>query len=153
VLESVGFAHDRCGFQEGLAQLSARRPLTPHGTNLLGLVKHLTGCEIGYFGDAFDRPFPRPPPWLTRGGAPTVNFWATAQETRHDIVGFYHPDYWLQLHRRIERAARDAAAAGPIPRRRRVSRPSSPRIRPTDTWPLEPRWPAAAAAGRAADCR
>ena len=29
-----------------------RRPLTPTGTNLLGLVKHLTGVELGYLGDS-----------------------------------------------------------------------------------------------------
>ena len=35
---------------DGLSEYDARRPLTPTGTNLLGLVKHLTGNEFGYFG-------------------------------------------------------------------------------------------------------
>jgi len=32
-----------------------RRPMTPTGTNLLGLVKHLGTVEFGYFGDTFGR--------------------------------------------------------------------------------------------------
>lgn len=43
---------------DGLSEYDMRRPLTFHGTNLLGLVKHLSGCEIGYFGWVFDRSFP-----------------------------------------------------------------------------------------------
>jgi hypothetical protein len=39
-----------------------RQPLTPTGTNLLGLVKHLGGVGIGYFGDTFGRPFGEPLP-------------------------------------------------------------------------------------------
>ncbi len=38
---------------EGLDEYDARRPLTPTGTNLLGLVKHAAGVEVGYFGDCF----------------------------------------------------------------------------------------------------
>jgi hypothetical protein len=40
---------------DGLAEYDIRRPLTPTGTNLLGLVKHLAGVELWYFGDAFGR--------------------------------------------------------------------------------------------------
>ena len=32
---------------DGLSECDIRRPLTATGTNLLGLVKHLTGVEIG----------------------------------------------------------------------------------------------------------
>ena len=32
---------------EGLPEYDARRPLTPTGTNLLGLVKHLASVEAG----------------------------------------------------------------------------------------------------------
>ena len=35
---------------EGLAEYDVRRPLTPTGTNLLGLIKHLTITEAWYFG-------------------------------------------------------------------------------------------------------
>jgi Protein of unknown function (DUF664) len=44
-----------------LPEYHIRRPMAPTGTNLLGLVKHLTGCEIGYFGHVFDRPIAEPP--------------------------------------------------------------------------------------------
>ena len=35
---------------EGLSEYDVRRPMTPTGTNLLGLVKHLAYVEMGYFG-------------------------------------------------------------------------------------------------------
>ena len=42
---------------DGLSEYDIRRPLTSTGTNLLGLVKHLSIAEVRYFGDVFDRPF------------------------------------------------------------------------------------------------
>src|SRR5690606_3862486 len=48
---------------EGLSEYDVRRPLVPTGTNLLGLVKHLTGVEAGYFGDTFGRSFGISMPW------------------------------------------------------------------------------------------
>ena len=33
---------------DGLSEYDVRRPLAPTGTNLLGLVKHVTGVEQGY---------------------------------------------------------------------------------------------------------
>ena len=41
----------------GLSEYDVRRPWTPTGTNLLGLVKHLAGVEAEYFGVVFNRPF------------------------------------------------------------------------------------------------
>jgi Protein of unknown function (DUF664) len=35
---------------DGLSEYDIRRPMTPTGTNLLGLVKHLAGIEFGYLG-------------------------------------------------------------------------------------------------------
>ena len=43
---------------EGLSEYDVRRPLTYTGTNLLGLIKHLSISEAWYFGDVFGRPFP-----------------------------------------------------------------------------------------------
>jgi hypothetical protein len=48
---------------DGLGEYDVRRPLTPSGTNLLGLIKHLTITEAWYFGEAFGRPFPERLPW------------------------------------------------------------------------------------------
>jgi uncharacterized damage-inducible protein DinB len=86
----------------GLSEYDVRRPLTPTGTNLLGLVKHLTGCEIGYFGYVFDRPVADPPTWLTDTAEPNVDMWATADESSRQILDQYrracaHSDATIQL--------------------------------------------------------
>lgn len=77
---------------DGLPEYDLRRPLTPTGTSLLGLVKHVAGIELGYFGDTFGRPIADPPPWaddelLER--EPMTDMWATAGESRACIVGWY----------------------------------------------------------------
>src|SRR4051812_11950775 len=48
---------------EGADEFDVRRPLTPTGTNLLGLVKHLATIDAGYLGEVFGRPFPETMPW------------------------------------------------------------------------------------------
>ncbi|MGW7467588.1 DinB family protein [Streptomyces xantholiticus] len=78
---------------DGLSEYDVRRPLTPTGTNLLGLVKHVAGVELGYFGDTFGRPFfaEEPPPWwYTEDAEANSDMWATADESREEIVGLYH---------------------------------------------------------------
>jgi uncharacterized damage-inducible protein DinB len=75
---------------EGLSDYDARRPLTPTGTNLLGLVKHLAAMEVGYFADTFDRPFGERFEWMGEDAEPNADMWATADESREDIVGLYH---------------------------------------------------------------
>lgn len=47
---------------EGLGELDARRPLTPTGTSLLGLVHHTAVCAAEYFGSVFGRPYDGPIP-------------------------------------------------------------------------------------------
>lgn len=74
---------------EGLSEYDVRRPLTPTGTNLLGLVKHLASVEVGYFGDAFGRPFAEPLPWVAADAASNADMWATAAESRAYIIGLY----------------------------------------------------------------
>ncbi|WP_367130433.1 DinB family protein [Saccharothrix sp. HUAS TT1] len=74
---------------DGLSPYDARRPLTPTGTNLLGLVKHLAGVEVGYFGDTFGRPFPEPLPWAAEDAESNADMWATADESREDVIGLY----------------------------------------------------------------
>lgn len=75
---------------EGLSEYDARRPLTPTGTNLLGLVKHVASCEAGYLGDTFGRPFPEPLPWFADDAEPNADMWATLEEPREQIIGLYH---------------------------------------------------------------
>ncbi|MGW1467234.1 DinB family protein [Streptomyces sp. NPDC002308] len=74
---------------EGLSDYDVRRPLTPTGTNLLGLVKHLSGVELGYFGDTFKRPSGEPFPWLDEGAEDNADMWATEDESREEVVARY----------------------------------------------------------------
>lgn len=74
---------------EGLSEYDVRRPLTPTGTNLLGLVKHLASVEIGYFGETFGRPFPESPPWMEERADPTDDMWAKPDEKREELVDLY----------------------------------------------------------------
>ncbi len=75
---------------EGLSEHDVRRPMTPTGTNLLGIVKHVASVELGYFGDCFDRPSGEPLPWFEDGAEPNADMWATAEESRDDVVALYH---------------------------------------------------------------
>jgi hypothetical protein len=74
---------------DGLSEFDIRRPLVRTGTNLLGLVKHLTFVELGYFGETFDRPSGEPNPWFDDDPEDNVDMWATPDESREDIVGRY----------------------------------------------------------------
>ncbi|MGW2281088.1 DinB family protein [Streptomyces sp. NPDC001770] len=76
---------------EGLSEYDVRRPLTPTGTNLLGLVKHVTGAEVLYLGETFGRPFAGAAPrlWIAGDAEPNADLWATAGESREEIVEGY----------------------------------------------------------------
>jgi uncharacterized damage-inducible protein DinB len=74
---------------EGLSEYDVRRPMTPTGTNLLGLVKHLATMELGYFGQVFGRPADEPMPWMAEGAEINADMWATAEESPEQIVGLY----------------------------------------------------------------
>ncbi len=60
--------------------------MTPTGTNLLGLVKHVAYVQLGYLGEVFGRPSGRAYPW-DDGAEPDSDMWATAAESREEIVG------------------------------------------------------------------
>src|SRR3954464_13880565 len=74
---------------DGLGEYDIRRPLTPTGTNLLGLVKHLSTWEARYFGAVFGRPYPEPAPRWDDPGQRGADLWATEHETREEIIGRY----------------------------------------------------------------
>ena len=97
---------------DGLGEYDIRRPLTPTGTNLLGLVKHLTIVEAWYFGKSFGRPFPEELTWWDDDAEPNVEMWAMADETRAGIVDRYrracaHADATIE--------ALDLSAVGQVP--------------------------------------
>jgi hypothetical protein len=72
---------------DGLSEYDIRRPLVPTATSLLGLVKHVTGVEIGYFGDTFGRPFTEQLPWDESD--PMSDMYAAPHESRELITGLY----------------------------------------------------------------
>ncbi|KJK34064.1 DinB-like protein, PF04978 family, partial [Lentzea aerocolonigenes] len=74
---------------DGVSEYDARRPLTPTGTNLLGLVKHAAGVELNYFGRVFGRPFPNPPVWSTADASPASDMYADLDESSVSVLEFY----------------------------------------------------------------
>lgn len=108
---------------EGLSEYDVRRPMTPTGTNLLGLVKHLTFVELGYFGAVFGRPVPEVQAWIEDDGSdPNWDLWATADESRGNVVEGYR-QAWAHADTTIESLPLDAAGHVPWwrPERRDVT--------------------------------
>ncbi|MFT2016510.1 DinB family protein [Streptomyces sp. 796.1] len=92
---------------DGLSEYDIRRPLTPTGTNLLGLVKHLASVEFAYFGPTFGRPHDELLPWDQEDSEPNADMWAPAHESREDILGLYHRA-WAHADATIEALPLDA---------------------------------------------
>jgi hypothetical protein len=95
---------------DGLSDYDIRRPLTPTGTNLLGMVKHLTSCEFGYFGDTFGRPSPDVLSWSEED--PNSDMFAAAGESRDFITGLYRKSW---AHADLTLDALDLDAVGQVP--------------------------------------
>jgi hypothetical protein len=74
---------------DGLSEYDRRRPATPTGTNLLGLVKHLAGLEYGYLGTSFGRPPAEPPSWFRDDPYSEIDMWATPDESSAYITTVY----------------------------------------------------------------
>jgi hypothetical protein len=92
---------------EGLGEYDIRRPLTPTGTNLLGLVKHSTATHVGYFGDVFGRPTDASPTPASGTAGPAADFWATPDESRQEILTRYR-DAWALSDATIDELPLDA---------------------------------------------
>lgn len=97
---------------EGLSEYDVRRPLVPTGTNLLGLVKHVASVELGYLGETFGRPSDIPLPWFDEGAEVNADMWATADESRDDIIGLYHR-VWAHADATVEALPLDAIGQVP----------------------------------------
>jgi hypothetical protein len=88
---------------EGVGEYDLRRPMTPTGTNLLGLVKHLASVEYRYLGDSFGRPAPETLSWVEDGSDyEGADMWAKADESSDYLIGLYrraaaHSDETIEL--------------------------------------------------------
>jgi hypothetical protein len=75
---------------ENLSEYDRRRPMTPTGTNLLGLVKHLAGLEYLYLGESLGFPAPEGMSWIDDGSVwQGADMWARADESSEYITGLY----------------------------------------------------------------
>jgi hypothetical protein len=73
---------------DGLGEYDLRRPMTPTGTNLLGLVKHLANLEYIYLGESFGRPAPETMPRFDESD-PNAEMWARPDESSESILSRY----------------------------------------------------------------
>jgi len=95
---------------DGLSEYEVRRPLVPTGTNLLGLVKHVTGVEMGYFGDTFGRPCADQLPFDESD--PMSDMFAAPSESREFLTGLYRRA-WAHSDATIEALPLDAVGHVP----------------------------------------
>ncbi len=96
-----------------LSEYDRRRPMTPTGTNLLGLIKHLAGLEYGYLGESFGYPAPESIPWIEDGSIfEGGDMWAKPDESSEYITGLYRR---ACVHADGVIAALDLAAPGSVP--------------------------------------
>ena len=70
---------------DGLSEYDLRRPLTPSGTNLLGVAKHVAIVTAEYFAVVFGRPS-KVPAFVE--GHPNADMWATADESAATVLAW-----------------------------------------------------------------
>jgi len=95
---------------DGLGEYDVRRPLTPTGTNLLGLVKHVASVQAEYLGEVFGRPSGIAMPWMD--AEPDDDLWVPAEQSRAEIVALHHAS---AAHADATVAALPLDAAGEVP--------------------------------------
>jgi uncharacterized damage-inducible protein DinB len=71
---------------DGLPDEQLRRPMTPSGTNLLGLVKHLGSVEYGWFCETFGR---ESEAFAFDENDPDADMRVDPDETTADILAYY----------------------------------------------------------------
>jgi hypothetical protein len=96
---------------DGLSEYDVRRPMVPSGSNLLGLVKHLAGVELGYLGASVDRPSPVSLPWEDDGSVwESADMWATPDQTRDYLLDLYRTA-WAHSDESLRTLRLDAPAS------------------------------------------
>jgi hypothetical protein len=89
---------------DGLGEYDLRRPMTPTGTNLLGLVKHLAGLEYGYLGACLGRPAPEKMRWIDDDSIwEGADMWAAPDESSEYLIELYqracaHADRTIEVN-------------------------------------------------------
>lgn len=97
---------------DGVGEYDARRPLTPTGTNLLGVVKHLALVEHEYVAGCAGFPTDLGPVWALHEESSNADLWLKADESAAWVI-----DLYLAVAEHTERAAaalpQDAPATVP----------------------------------------
>jgi uncharacterized damage-inducible protein DinB len=74
---------------EGLSDEDLRRPMTKTSSNLIGIVKHLTGVTYGYLVSAFGRERETFPWEFDEELFFSADMWATPEESVEEIIAAY----------------------------------------------------------------
>src|SRR5262245_42945561 len=75
---------------DGLGEYDVRRPMTPSGTSLLGMVKHVATVEIGYLNDCVGRKWPEQLAWDNEEAYEAgADMWAAADESTEMLLDLY----------------------------------------------------------------
>lgn len=94
---------------DGLSEYDIRRPLVPTGTNLLGLVKHVAGVELGYLVESVGREAPKLP-WHEDGSVwESADMWAKPDESREYLADLYRTA-WRHADESVEQLDLSAPA-------------------------------------------
>ena len=96
---------------DGLSERQLRMPLTPTGSNLLGLFKHVAWVDVGYLGEVFGRPFEHPL-MIRIDDAPDSDLVAGADEPAEMIKEFARLA-WEHSDRTIDELPLDAPGRVP----------------------------------------
>lgn len=110
---------------EGLDDEQLRRPMVPSGLTLLGLVKHLTAVEHGWFARSFART--GEPHLFQDPNDPDADFHVQVSETTEEIVS----GYVKACERSRDIVARAASLDETF---------EEPRLSPTDIHSIDLRW-------------
>ncbi|MBV9830269.1 MAG: DinB family protein [Marmoricola sp.] len=108
---------------DGLDEYDVRRPMTPTGTSLLGLVKHVASVELGYFNDCVGRETGLDLPWDDEQAMnEALDMYALHDESREWLLDVYRRS-WALADANVRELGLDAPAEVPWwpPERRRTT--------------------------------
>jgi uncharacterized damage-inducible protein DinB len=101
------------GALDGLSEYDVRRPMTPSGTSLLGLVKHVLSVELGYLADSAGRPSGIALTWDSEDAFDeSADMWAKADESREWLLDLYRQS-WAHCDATVRELGLDAPATVP----------------------------------------